>query len=48
MMSTEHVSVFKEYALSRHYKKNHAVKYIHSADVEHLLANLEEQQGYFT
>ena len=50
----EHVAVFKEYNLRRHYETKHADKYKHLTDgerartSEELLAKLEKQQGCFT
>ena len=50
----EHVAVFKEYNLKRHYETKHAEKYKNLTDAERartstdLLAKLEKQQGCFT
>jgi len=50
----EHVAVFKEYNLKRHYETKHAKKYKNWTDAERartptdLLAKLEKQQGCFT
>ncbi|KAJ4924254.1 hypothetical protein JOQ06_000494 [Pogonophryne albipinna] len=50
----EHVTVFKEYNLKRHYETKHAAKYKNLTDSERaqtstdLLAKLEKQQGCFT
>lgn len=50
----EHVAVFKEYNLKRHYETKHAAKYKNLTDAERartstdLLAKLEKQQGCFT
>ncbi|KAF0042460.1 hypothetical protein F2P81_005992 [Scophthalmus maximus] len=54
LVSGEHVAVFKEYNLKRHYETKHAEKYKNLTDAERartstdLLATLEKQQGCFT
>ncbi|KAF0042457.1 hypothetical protein F2P81_005989 [Scophthalmus maximus] len=54
LVSGEHVAVFKEYNLKRHYETKHAEKYKNLTDAEQartstdLIAKLEKQQGCFT